>query len=165
MTEEQLEVKLHNFLSQISEWAVGHSIVYTEDKPFENGEEQIEHILNFDAKNLYEYNYEAYQKDLFRLTQYHTYLNLALAREKSVKAWADQGFNYLLAGKTFPPYTRWEEKKFLLTRESAVAAKLQTLTTTCEARISILEARMKGVEGVMKIIDNVARNKMYDRTS
>jgi hypothetical protein len=165
MTEEELEIRLINFLAKISEWATGHSIIYTTDQQFKNGEEQINSLLNADPKDLYSYGYEAYQADLFRLTQYHSYLNLVLAREKSTRSWADQGFNYLLAGKTFPPYTRWEEKKFSLMRESKVAAKLQELTTTCEARISILEARMKGVEGVIKIIENVARNKMYDRTS
>lgn len=163
MTEEELETKLSTFLEKISEWSNNHSIIYDTEKSFHGDEEEVHSFLKSNPSEFINYDYEECQTNIFRLVQYNSYLNMITAREKSVKTWADQGFSYLMAGKVFEPYTKWEEKKFILVRSSRIGEKLQELSTMSESRILILEARMKEVESVIKIIENVARSKVYAR--
>lgn len=157
------EEKLEKFLSNINEWVSGHNIVYASQNSF-NKSEQVEKIINLDNSDLRCYNVQECQDAMFVLNQYFTYLNLVLSREKATKLWADQGLNYLLAGKEFPQYTKWEEKKALILREGSVATKLQELKTNCEARIMIVEAQMKNVEYILKVIESVWRTKSYERS-
>lgn len=157
------EEKLEKFLSNIDEWVSGHHIAYASQKEFSKNE-QIEKIINLDNSELRGYNIQECQEALFVLNQYFTYLNLVLSREKAAKAWADQGFNYLLAGKEFSPYTKWEEKKALVLKEGSVAIKLQELKTNCEARMMLVEAQMRNVEYILKIIESVWRKKSYEQS-
>jgi len=161
--EAELENKISNFLSKISEWISSHNIAYSDKECFDDYE-NANNILNSDYKKICSYTNHEYQEKLFLLNQYYTYLNLALSREKSAKTWADQGLNYVLAGKNFSQFIKWEERKAIVLRESQVAAKLQELKMTAEARIMVLEAQMHNIETSMKILENVARNKIYERS-
>jgi len=157
------EEKLEKFLYNIEEWVSGHHIAYASQKEFSKNE-QVEKIINLDNSELRGYNVQECQETLLVLNQYFVYLNLVLSREKAAKAWADQGLNYLLAGKEFSPYTKWEEKKALILREGSVAAKLQELKTSCEARIMLVEAQMKNIEYILKIVESIWRSKSYERS-
>lgn len=158
-----LEEKLEKFLNGINEWASGHNIVYSSQSLF-NKPEEIETILNIDGSDLKNFSVDECRDAMLTLNRYLSYLNLVLSREKSAKSWSDQGLNYLLAGKDFSPYVKWEEKKALILREGSIAAKLQELKTVCEGRIMTIEAQIKNTEYILKIIEQVWRNKSYDRS-
>ena len=84
----------------------------------------IESILDGNPKDLRDSTAQHCQENLFTLNQYLYRLNISLSKERSVKAWAEQGINFLIASKEFSPYIKWEEKKFIIVKESKIGAKL-----------------------------------------
>lgn len=157
------EEKLEKFLTSVDEWCSGHNIVYASQKSFSD-KDKIDRILNLDNSELVSYSLQDCQDAMLMLNRYHTYLNIAISREKASRNWTEQGLNYLIAGKDFSQYTKWEEKKALILRDGSIAAKLQELKTVCEARILILESQIKNVEYILKIVEQNWRTKSYDRS-
>lgn len=160
---DDVEIKLENFLAKISTWMTHCDIIWNAEDRFPRMSD-VECALNADYRDFRQSSQQQLQETLFLLNQYLYRLNMELAKEQSVKAWADQGINFLIAGQEFPQYTKWEEKKFLIVRKSKIAEKLQELKTVSDARILIAEAIIKKVETSMKIIENMGRIKMYERS-
>lgn len=162
MEPDEIDVKLENFLAKISNWMNLNGITYPNDN-IQNIND-IECILDGSPKDLRDSTAQSCQENLFTLNQYLYRLNMSLSKERSVKAWAEQGINFLIASKEFSPYIKWEEKKFIIVKESKIGAKLQELKTISESRIMVCEAMIKRVENAMKIIENVGRVKTYERS-
>lgn len=162
MEQDEIDVKLANFLVKISNWMNLNDITYPSDN-FQDIN-KIECILDGNPVDFRDSTAQQCQENLFVLNQYLYRLNVSLSKEKSVKAWAEQGINFLIASKEFSPYIKWEEKKFIIVKESKIAAKLQELKTVSDARIIMAEAMIKKVENAMRIIENIGRTKIYERT-
>jgi hypothetical protein len=87
-----------------------------------------------------------------------------IAREKAVKAWAEQGIWYIVTGVSHDKYAKWEEKYHSAIRNHKSGLKLQMLKTTAEARILAGEATIGSIETAMKVFENMGRNKSYERS-
>ena len=156
------EEKFQKFICNIEEWMSGHNIIYSFQKSFDKHKE-LKNIIECTGSDYSNFTIEQCQDAMILLNQYCTYLNIVLSREKASKIWADQGLNYILAGKTFDKYTKWEEKKALILKEGSISVKLQELKTICETRIMLIESQIKNIEFNLKILESIWRNKNYER--
>ena len=154
-----IEEKLQNFLTKIDQWMYSSNIQYR-NAPFDKNDEVL-NILDCNINDLRERTTENHQENIMILNQYRHQLLHVVAREKSIKAWAEQGINYLIAGKEFNKFMKWEEKYFTVIKKNAVGEKLQELKTTSEARIMSAEATIKTVETAIKVLENLGRSKVW----
>jgi hypothetical protein len=160
---EELDAKITNFHKNIDEWISGHNINYGIDDSFELAQRvgQIMHFTEDDIKKLSNLDCQA---AIFTLNKYIVYTNSLLAREKAVKQWAEQGIWYIITGQKHDQYAKWEEKYHSAIRNSKSGLKLQMLKTTADARILAGEATAKGLEHAIKVLENIARSKSYERS-
>ena len=159
---EELEEKINNF-HQNNENRIRESKVdYGTD--FGDKSNESKKILDLSKEELKSMTFADYQASIYLLNQYLMHLKTIIAREKAVKAWAEQGIWYIVTGVSHDKYAKWEEKYHSAIRNHKSGLKLQMLKTTSEARILAGEAAIGSVEMAMKVLENMGRNKSYERS-
>ena len=126
--------------------------------------ESTEDITDLSKEELKSMTFIDCQTAIFLLNQYLMHLKTLIAREKSVKAWAEQGLWYIVTGVQHDKYAKWEEKYHSAIRYHKSGLKLQMLKTTSDARILAGEAKIGSIETAMKVLENMGRNKSYERS-
>lgn len=159
---DDIEQKVNEFCQKIEDWISINKIDYgvTDSEEIEN----CNKILSMTEKDLRNLNSMDCQIYLFSLNKYLYYLNRILAREKSVKTYADQGIWYIVSGFSNEKMFKWEERYYNALRRSKIATELQKLKTASEVRSHHTEITIKTVEGAIKILENIGRSKSYDRS-
>ena len=159
---EELEEKIKNFHQNIDNWIKDSKIDYGTD--FGDKIDEIGKILRLSKEELKSMVFADYQASIYLLNQYLMHLKNIIAREKAVKSWADQGIWYIVTGVSHDKYAKWEEKYHSAIRNHKSGLKLQMLKTTSEARILAGEATIGSIETAMKVLENMGRNKNYERS-
>ena len=159
---EELEDKIKKFHENIDNWIRESKIDYGTD--FGDKANDVGQILHYSREELKVMTFPDYQASIFLLNQYLMHLKSIVAREKAVKAWAEQGIWYIVTGVSHDKYAKWEEKYHSAIRNHKSGLKLQMLKTTAEARILAGEATIGSVETAMKVFENMGRNKSYERS-
>jgi len=160
---EDIDEKYAKFHKNIEDWIQGNRIDYglncTLDDAIKVG--KIMHLQEEDIKKMSSLDCQA---AIFTLNKYMTYTSLIVAREKAAKQWAEQGIWYIVTGQKHDKFAKWEEKYHSALRNHKSGLKLLMLKTTADARILAGEAQIKGFEHAMKVLENIARSKSYDRS-
>lgn len=161
---DDIDVKIANFHKNLDEWISGHNINYGMDNS-QDLAKRVGEIMNWTEDKVKQLSHMECQAAIFSLNKYLTYMNSMLAREKSVKQWAEQGILYMITGYEFDKFVKWEEKYYITIRlHKESGAKLHKLKTVSESRILETEATVKGVELAIKILENVGKGKLYERS-
>jgi len=160
---EELEEKIKKFHDNIDNWIKESKIDYGTD--FGDKADEVAKILNYSREELKSMTFPDYQASIFLLNQYLMHLKSIIAREKAVKAWAEQGIWYIVTGVSHDKYAKWEEKYYESIRSSQTGIKLQTLKTTADARILSVGATIEMIENAMRVLENLARSKSYEQRS
>lgn len=159
---EDIDIKINNFHKNIDEWIHNnHADIDSEklgDRLYE-----VSKIIHLSREEINKMSSIECQTAVYILNQQLGYLKMRLARERAVKAWAEQGIGYLITGSKHDKYAKWEEKYYESIRSSQTGIKLQTLKTTADARILAGEATMGTIENAMKILENLGRQKSYEQ--
>lgn len=161
---EDIDIKINNFHKSIDEWIHNnHADIDSQklgDKIYEASK-----IIHMSREDMREMSSIECQTAVYLLNQQAGYLKMKTAREKAVKAWAEQGIGYLITGSKHDKYAKWEEKYYESIRNSQTGIKLQMLKTTADARILAAEATIGTIENAMRILENLARSKSYEQRS
>lgn len=161
---EDIDVKINNFHKNIDEWIHNNHVDINSEKLGDKLHE-VSQLIHLSREEVNKMSSIECQTAVYILNQQLGYLKMRLAREKAVKAWAEQGIGYLITGSKHDKYAKWEEKYYESVRSSQTGIKLQTLKTTSDARILAGEATISTIENAMKILENLGRQKGYEQRS
>jgi hypothetical protein len=161
---EDIDIKINNFHKSIDEWIHNNHIDIDNEKLSDRLHE-VTQLLHLSRDEVSKMSSIECQTAVYVLNQHLGHLKMRLAREKAVKAWAEQGIGYLITGSKHDKYAKWEEKYYESIRSSQTGIKLQTLKTTADARILAGEATIGTIENAMRVLENLARSKNYEQRS
>lgn len=161
---EDIDVKIANFHKNIDDWVKNNHVDIDDEKTADKVYE-VRRIIHLSREDISKMSSVECQTAVYLLNQYLGHLKAKIAKEKSVKAWAEQGIGYLVSGTKHDKYAKWEEKYYESIRSSQTGIKLQTLKTTADARILSVGATIEMIENAMRVLENLARSKSYEQRS
>jgi hypothetical protein len=161
---EDIDIKINNFHKSIDEWIHSNHVDIDSEKLGDRLCE-VAQLIHLSREEIGKMSSIECQTAVYALNQQLGYLKMRMAREKAVKAWAEQGIGYLITGSKHDKYAKWEEKYYESIRSSQTGIKLQMLKTTADARILAGEATIGTIENAMRVLENLARSKNYEQRS
>ena len=149
---------VEKFIEKIENWIRSHNINY--GTTFEKIDE-IDSIININYSEVCKITLEECISNMFLLNQYLYHLNRIVAREKSIKEWADDGIWKVINNFPRENYIKSEERYHMAINANDFGKKLHRLKINCLTKIMTCEATIKSVEQSIKIFEIIMKGKMY----
>ena len=155
LTNEQ---KVNEFLQKVDDWIEDRNIDLAEKN------EEVAEIMSMKSDDIRSLSQEKALSFSFVLFSHAEYLQTLHNKEKTVVEFCSDSIWFIVADKMDNyggQYAKWEMRYYSAIKENPLAAELNRLKLTAEARINRLSGKSDSVKKMASVLQEIARKRHY----
>ena len=155
LTNEQ---KVNEFLQKVDDWIEDRNIDLAEKN------EEVAEIMSMKSDDIRSLNQEKALSFSFVLFSHAEYLQTLHNKEKTVVEFCSDSIWFIVADKMDNyggQYAKWEMRYYSAIKEHPLAAELNRLKLTAEARINRLSGKIDAVKKMASVLHDIGKKRGY----
>tara|TARA_B100000700_G_scaffold319283_1_gene414155 strand:- start:59 stop:556 length:498 start_codon:yes stop_codon:yes gene_type:complete len=155
LTNEQ---KVNEFLQKVDDWIEDRNIDLAEKN------EEVAEIMSMKSDDIRSLNQEKALSFSFVLFSHAEYLQTLHNKEKTVVEFCSDSIWFIVADKMDNyggQYAKWEMRYYSAIKENPLAAELNRLKLTAEARINRLSGKIDAVKKMASVLHDIGKKRGY----
>ena len=155
LTNEQ---KVNEFLQKVDDWIEDRNIDLAEKN------EEVAEIMSMKSDDIRSLNQEKALSFSFVLFSHAEYLQTLHNKEKTVVEFCSDSIWFIVADKMDNyggQYAKWEMRYYSAIKETPLAAELNRLKLTAEARINRLSGKIDAVKKMASVLHDIGKKRGY----
>ena len=155
LTNEQ---KVNEFLQKVDDWIEDRNIDLAEKN------EEVAEIMSMKSDDIRSLSQEKALSFSFVLFSHAEYLQTLHNKEKTVVEFCSDSIWFIVADKMENyggQYAKWEMRYYSAIKENPLAAELNRLKLTAEARINRLSGKIDAVKKMASVLHDIGKKRGY----
>ncbi len=155
LTNEQ---KVNEFLQKVDDWIEDRNIDLAEKN------EEVAEIMSMKSDDIRSLSQEKALSFSFVLFSHAEYLQTLHNKEKTVVEFCSDSIWFIVADKMDNyggQYAKWEMRYYSAIKENPLAAELNRLKLTAEARINRLSGKIDAVKKMASVLHDIGKKRGY----
>ena len=155
LTNEQ---KVNEFLQKVDDWIEDRNIDLAEKN------EEVAEIMSMKSDDIRSLSQEKALSFSFVLFSHAEYLQTLHNKEKTVVEFCSDSIWFIVADKMDNyggQYAKWEMRYYSAIKENPLAAELNRLKLTAEARINRLSGKIAAVKKMASVLHDIGKKRGY----
>ncbi len=155
LTNEQ---KVNEFLQKVDDWIEDRNIDLAEKN------EEVAEIMSMKSDDIRSLSQEKALSFSFVLFSHAEYLQTLHNKEKTVVEFSSDSIWFIVADKMDNyggQYAKWEMRYYSAIKENPLAAELNRLKLTAEARINRLSGKIDAVKKMASVLHDIGKKRGY----